>query len=305
MALMPGAAWRPLASNWASQGRLTTPDLICIHTMVGSLVGTESYFRSGNGAGFAGTESHFGTGYDGEIRQWQDTAYRADANLNGNHRIISIENADYGPGFPAWNLNDGGQVPAFTPAQAEANAQILAWAHRVHGIPLVLVPDSKPGRRGVCYHRQGCDPYRVAGGEKWSNAYGKVCPGNRRIAQIPSIIARARQIVGASVPEEDMPSAEEIAKATVAELMRADASGNPGVQPFKDVISQTWSGVNQYLKAELVANRVVVSELAKVVADQEGFDALEIEQAVSRAVDAALTGKLVRAEVTGFTLDQG
>ncbi len=31
------------------------------------------------------------------------------------------------------------------------------------------------------------------GGELWSRAYGKVCPGNGKIAQIPHIIERANQ----------------------------------------------------------------------------------------------------------------
>jgi hypothetical protein len=141
-----------------------------------------------------GTNSHFGTGANGEIWQWVDTAYRSAANLYGNGRVVSIENADFGPGFPSWNTNDGAQVPAFTPKQIEANAQILAWANKVHGIPLELVPDSKPGRRGVAYHRQGVPGYMVPGGEQWSNSRGKVCPGNKRIAQIPQIIDRARQI---------------------------------------------------------------------------------------------------------------
>src|SRR5690349_8733598 len=159
VARMPGAVWKPLASNWATHPALTRHEIVCIHTMVGSLSGTDSYFRSGNGAGFAGTESHFGTGPNGEVTQWQDTSRQADANLNGNGRIISIENADFGLGFPKWNTNDGGAVPAFTAAQCEAIAQILAWCNKEHGIPLVLVPDSKSTRRGVAYHAQGVAGY--------------------------------------------------------------------------------------------------------------------------------------------------
>lgn len=290
MARMPGAVWTPLAANYASQGSMARYDLICIHTMVGSLMGTDSYFRSGNGAGFSGTESHFGTGANGEIRQWQDTAYRADANLDGNHHILSIENADYGAGYPSWNTNDGGAVPAFTDAQAEAIAKILAWAYKTHGIPLVLVPDSKPGRKGVCYHAQGVDPGRVAGGEKWSSAYGKVCPGKRRIAQIPGIIARARQLAGltgGTVPtapqEEDMPTAQEVAKA----VWDYDAGGEKGTQPASALLSQARTGVIA-LTATVAAQGAAIKALSKVVADGEGFDPLEVEQAVVKAVDKSL-----------------
>jgi len=207
MARMPGAVWRPIAHRGS---RMAAHDILCWHTMVGSLNGTDSYFRS-NAPG--GPSSHFGVGHDGTIYQWVDTDLRAAANLNGNHHIISVETADVGTGFPRWNLNDGGAVPAWTAAQVEANAKIAAWVHKTHGIPLALIPDSKPGRRGNGYHRQGVPGYMVSGGERWSNAVGKVCPGSRRIAQIPQIIARAKQLAGspadvnpkpAPVPEDDM-----------------------------------------------------------------------------------------------------
>lgn len=198
MARMPGAKWQPLATNFASQPKMRAYDIICVHTMVGGLIGTDGYFRTGNGLGYAGTESHFGTGGEGEIVQWQDTLYQAEANLNGNHHILSIENADMGPGFPKWNTQDGSAVPAFTEAQREAIAQIIAWACKAHNIPCVLIPDAKPGRRGIGYHRQGVPGYMVAGAERWSNAQGKVCPGNRRVAQIPGIIKRAQAILAAN-----------------------------------------------------------------------------------------------------------
>ena len=187
MARMPGAEWRPLAKHG---GAMRAFDIICIHTMVGSLMGTDSYFQSGS------ANSHFGTGGDGRIIQWLDTTIQSWANANGNPHIISIENADIGPEFPKWNTNDGGAVPAFTAKQIEAIAQIVAWACRTHNIPCQIIPDAKPGRRGIGWHRQGVPGYMVAGAEQWSSARGKVCPGDRRIAQIPAIVARAKAILG-------------------------------------------------------------------------------------------------------------
>jgi hypothetical protein len=77
MPKMPGAKWVPLAANWDKQPRLLKHDLVILHTMVGSLWGTDGYFRRD---GYGGAESHFGVGYDGEILQWQDTNYKAEAN---------------------------------------------------------------------------------------------------------------------------------------------------------------------------------------------------------------------------------
>jgi hypothetical protein len=91
-------------------------------------------------------------------------------------------------------------VPPLTRAQVEANARILRWAHATHGIPLQLCPNSRSGSRGLAYHRQGIDgnfsalrfPGRVAGGEIWTEHFGKVCPGDARIAQLPQILARSQ-----------------------------------------------------------------------------------------------------------------
>lgn len=218
--LMPGARWEPLGPT-PGQALMRAHDIICIHTMVGSLRGTDAYFEQ---KGWGGTESHFGTGHDGEIVQWQDTERVAEANLNGNWHIISIENADRGTGFPAWDVNNPAKIPAFTPQQVEANARIVAWACKKYNIPCVLIPDSKPGRRGIGYHRQGCDGNfsngRVPGGELWSSAFGKVCPGDKRIAQIPQIIARANQLLKAPVTPTAPPTEEAELNAEETRMLR-------------------------------------------------------------------------------------
>lgn len=198
MARMPGAEWKPLPNP--SKTRMARYDLVVLHTCVGSLTGTHNYFKSLTN----GVNSHFLTGGYGENWQLVDTAVRSGANGAGNHRAITVENADMGPGFAAWDTRNGAAVPAFTAQQIEANAQICAWAHLEHGVPLQAADTSRPSARGIGYHRLGCDNWRVSDGERWSSSVGKVCPGERRIAQIPQIIARARQIVaGAPVIEED------------------------------------------------------------------------------------------------------
>lgn len=205
MARMPGSEW--LGEHGGST--ITRHDIVCVHTIVGHA---------------PAHAAHFSTHHDGRIQQSRDTKYRSAANLNGNYRIVAIENEDHGGSFPAWS---GSNVPALTDAQVTANAEILAWAHRTHGVPLQLCPNSRPGSKGLAYHRQGIDgnfggfdfPGRVSGGEVWTEHFGKVCPGDRRIAQLPEILRRAKAIVEG----EDMPSAEEIADAVWA---RAPESGS-------------------------------------------------------------------------------
>ena len=199
MARYPAAEWRPLDKP---QYLLTTPDICCLHTMVGSLAGTDRYFRT------VSVFSHFGVGgawgpdvaagLDGVVYQWGDTRWRNASNLDGNHRVIGVETAD----------NGARPIQPWTTAQQAAIVGLLVWVHQAHDIPLTLIPDSKPGRRGIGYHRQGCDPYRVAGGELWSSAYAKDCPTQARIDQIPGLIERARDIVNR---QESGMSAEDVA----------------------------------------------------------------------------------------------
>lgn len=205
----PDAEQRILGKQ--TQGKMTSHDIVCLHTMVGYLASTDTMFKSG---GFSGTESHFGVGgawgsdvsrgLDGKVYQWQLLSHRADANLYGNHRVISIETADNAP-------RSASDIAPWSTKQVAALIKLVSWlcskeAHtdcpqtwecHKSGIPVALIPDTKPGRRGIAYHRQGVDPvggagtrpgYRVNGGELWSTARGKECPGTSRIAQISSVL---------------------------------------------------------------------------------------------------------------------
>ncbi len=196
MARMAGAEW---LGEHSPQNPMIRYDIVCVHTIVG--------YAPAHAA-------HFSVKADGTIQQSRDTAYRSAANLDGNHRIIAIENEDHGPAFGAWS---GSNVPRLTAAQVQANGRILAWAHTQHGIPLRLCPDSRPGSRGLAYHRQGIDGNfggyrfggRVPGGEVWTQHFGKVCPGDNRIAQLPDILAAARGGRDDD-PGDDMPTPRDL-----------------------------------------------------------------------------------------------
>jgi hypothetical protein len=197
-------------------------DIICLHTMVGYLTSTDTMFKR---QGYTGVESHFGVGgawgsdkapgLDGVIYQWVDTDYRADANLDGNHRILSIETADNAPSKAS------GILP-WTPRQCAAIIELVAALCRRYNIPPELVPDSKPSRRGIAYHRQGIDPWRVAAGETWSNSRGKECPGDARITQIHTTIIPGVQKALNPPKEFTMASKDEV-KAALREVLKEKA----------------------------------------------------------------------------------
>lgn len=186
MARMPGTVW----VGERGSKLMSRHDIVCIHTIVGHP---------------PAHAAHFSTASDGTIFQSRDTLFQSAANVQGNVRVIAIENEDIGSAFGFWDIKDGHAVPDFTDAQVEAIAHICAWAAATHGIPLVPCPDSKSSSRGIAYHRQGIDgnfgsfqfPGRVSGGEIWTEHFGKVCPGDRRITTVLNrVIPRAAQIAG-------------------------------------------------------------------------------------------------------------
>lgn len=194
---VPGYVYDPLSGE-QTEPPMTGHDVVCVHTMVGTFGGTEGMFEKD---GFHGTDSTFGLRGDGYAEQWQDMRYQTDANLDGNPYVLSIECEDTGKYFPDWDHNTS-NVPAFTDAQVDTLVDLIGqlcdkdthrycpshWRCHNEGIPPVLIPDTKLGRRGIGYHRQGIEPWLVPGGVRWSNAKGKVCPGDRRVNQLINVI---------------------------------------------------------------------------------------------------------------------
>lgn len=229
--IFPGADFRPLGKQ--TESRMTSHDIVCLHTMVGGLAGTEAFFKAD---GFGGTESHFGIGARGEMIQWQDLDFTADANLDGNHRVISIETADSGSPFPDWS---GSDVPGWTPAQVDAIVEVVTWLCRRYDIPASLIPDTRPGRRGIGYHRQGIDGSfkdgRVPDGERWSSSDGKVCPGDRRVGQQKrTVIRRVNEALknGQGKPDVDRQPAVTLGRVVKA----AEAAMIPGVRVIEQAL---------------------------------------------------------------------
>lgn len=165
MARMPGAEWRPINGN-TTPGGMGVIQGVTLHIMAGTLEGTENWFNNSR----AEASSHFGTGRGGQLRQWVDTKDRAWAQKAGNPNWISIE-------------NEGRAGDALTEAQIDRCAEVLAWAHKTHGVPLQAT--SSPSGRGLGHHSMG--------GAAWGNH--PACPGPKVIAQKAEIIRRARLLV--------------------------------------------------------------------------------------------------------------
>jgi len=184
MARYARARWRPIPEN-NSQTRIS-PRAVVLHTAVSNSASLYGFWTS---TGSAGVESHFYCTKSGDLEQYLDTTRRADCQRDGNSFSISVETWD---GYPhGWN-NDY-DVPAWTSAQFEALAQLLAWAHRTHGIPL---------RKSRYWNDHGIAWHNKYIGQPGFAASARECPGDKRIAQIPGLIKRAQRIVD-GIPTKD------------------------------------------------------------------------------------------------------
>lgn len=167
--------------------RMAVYNRMNLHIAVSEAASLHGYFnRPGNPC------SHFYVRRDGNVEQYVDTTYRAAADLDGNDATISVETQGMGDG-------------EWTSRQVAALAALFAWARQTHGLPDKTATDSLPGQssRGLSWHRLGIDPWRRPGGIRYSTARGKVCPGDARTAQIPTILTLSRGQQGTQ-PEEDI-----------------------------------------------------------------------------------------------------
>lgn len=186
MAWMKDATQRPIKENYTH--RVTAKDCIILHVTAAPNAASQYGWFNTKGAN---ASSHFHVAYDGTKEQYIDTDHISWANADGNPRSVTIETQSGGTG-------------AWTAAQITAIVEIIQWVRSVHtDIPLRQMASSKTSVKGIGWHRLGVNGNfptsgilrgrnQRGGGEKWSNAYGKVCPGDDRIKQIPSIIQQVK-----------------------------------------------------------------------------------------------------------------
>lgn len=161
---------------------------VVVHIAVGYYEGTIAWQKNPD----ANVSSHFVVGRAGKIAQVVDTAIRAWTQSAGNGHWLSVENE----GFLLGDRRNPGDWHLLSPQMVEANAQILARAHREHGVPLQLA--TSPLGRGLGYHSMGAE-----NGFNWGHS---ACPGAAIKAQLPLVLQRAIQIVnGTSSPRGATP----------------------------------------------------------------------------------------------------
>ncbi len=169
------ATWRGPTANQG--GPMVEQRGLVVHIAEGGFEGTIAWQKNPS----AQVSSHFVVALDGRIAQVVDTAVTAWTQQLGNGHWVSVENEGHTPS-------------ALTPAQVEANAQLLARGHREHGWPLQIA--TAPSGRGLGHHSMGAE-----NGIQWGHAD---CPGPAIKAQKPAILARAIAIINGT-QEDTMP----------------------------------------------------------------------------------------------------
>lgn len=208
------AQWRPLPQN--ATARVIRPRLIIVHTQVGNLKGTESWFKNSRAQG---TESTFGIGgpwdgpdVDGDIYQWMDTHRQADCNLAANAISVSIEMADGGdPRRP------------MSPKQLSSLTALIVDLCRAEGIPPTLARAWDGS--GLGYHQLFVP--------QWNRTHD--CPGTLRRAQLRNLVFPA---VAAAMKPKPAPKPQPA----------TDTGGSPMAltdQELKTLRNQTASTWNQ------------------------------------------------------------
>ena len=177
-------------------GRRARTDGVVLHS-TGSRSATSQFGWFSNPK--AQASSHVHVADDGTVERYVPDDLIAWANGQGNGRLLAIETQ--GDGTTPW-----------TEAQLDSIAQAIAAWHRKYDFPLRLMTSSKPAEKGIGYHRLGVPRSKwgvgvwlIPGGERWSSAVGKVCPGDPRIAQMPEVLRRVKAIVGDTTPTSPTP----------------------------------------------------------------------------------------------------
>lgn len=184
MPIYPKAVYkRP--PNMTTSGRRAKTDCVIWHIDAGNVYDLYGWWNNPNNGG---NGSQFHVAKDGTVFQYADTDLITWTSYRGSRRSIGIETQGYGSG-------------EWTPAQRQALIDLTRWLCQIYDIPMRAMTSSKTSERGIGWHtlgvpasaRQKALGRSQTGGELWSTAVGKVCPGYDRVRQIPAMV---REIAG-------------------------------------------------------------------------------------------------------------
>lgn len=167
MPIVPWARYEPVDSH---SGPVAAHLGLVVHVQVGSGDCFGEFSNPNNQA-----SSTWWIAQSGALVQYLDSNLTAWTEAAGNPDYCSVE-------------TEGEPTEPLTTAQAGALALLIAWGHKVHGWPLVLVDHGGEGITTHAHYPSG-DPDPAWGGHP--------CPGPIRSAQLPGIVTAAEGLVRA------------------------------------------------------------------------------------------------------------
>ena len=267
MARYPGATWRGPVPNYTPGGMRGVLGLV-LHIQEGSEAGTDAWFHNPASQ----VSAHFGNPKTGKLDQWVDTADRAWAEVAGNPWWVSVE-------------NEGRSGDSLTPSQVENAAQLLAWLHTRHEVPLQISDTPVSGTRGLTGHGLG--------GQDWGGHLD--CPGKPILAQRPAIITRAAQIAGAPDPYGD---AMGTIPATIGQKWPEIAAEFPANAPFDDDGALIWADGGARAAALYAKQaRDAVNALAAKIQQPPAIDVAALAKALSPLLQQGATADQIATAV--------
>lgn len=169
MATYPHAVQKRISRNHGGKRKSTRA--VVFHVDAGGASSLFGWFNNPKSS----ASSHFYVRYDGVVEQYLDTDLIAWTQRDGNATCIGIETQGKGEG-------------SWTPAQLASLVALTRWLCDLYGIGKVDMVTSRASARGIGMHRYGIDPWRASGGQVWGGR-GKVCPGDDRVRQFPSVVS--------------------------------------------------------------------------------------------------------------------
>ena len=178
---LPGVVKKPLKRNYTNANK-TNWDGVVLHVAASEASSLHGWFSNPAAA----ASSHFYVRRDGTIEQYVSIRDLSWASGVGSNRLIGIETQGMGSG-------------EWTAKQVASLVYLIQTLSKEFGFPIRQMKSSKKSERGVGYHAQGVPAsysqkarkVSQTGGELWSSAVGKVCPGPARVKQIPGIVKQA------------------------------------------------------------------------------------------------------------------
>lgn len=275
MAICPFANYKQVTVPNRAKGNsgaraLTEPNRISLHTAVSN---DDDLFEWSNSTAADGVFAHFYVGETGVITQLQDTDWQATSDLDGNPKVIAIE---------SWDGNSN-PTKAFTPAQIESTVKLLVWIFETHTtIPQKLATSNLPGEsEGLGWHRQGVPGFSEYteddGGVMYSKVNRKVCPGDAKIAQIPSIFTKTMAVLSP-------PALEYMTDSSFEQVMRSVPMIKVGSN-ISDPDRKEWSWTHwaDNLRRMLVETNEKIDKLTQPVMDEDRLREI-IQEEVNKAM---------------------